>query len=251
MSEQEKNDQKIPEQGAVASDTKISDTLLSPDSDSDPWNAKDWQKLIPEKFRDEKGEIKIKELGKSYSHLEKKLGSGDMPPKTPEEYKIEVKLPAGVTIPEDKHKEFLKSCHGSGMTNKQVQFVMDKYGEILHQLTDDKEVTIAGLKKDWGEDFEKNLGMAHKAMLKLVDDETDRASILKVGNNPALIRLFARLGKDMQEDNPPSGGEFSSSDEDIEVLQKSKAYWDAKDPEHSKVKAKIKAHYEGKYRKTA
>ncbi len=241
---QEKNSTLQP---PASGDGTTETTLLG--SAADPWEAPGWEKLVPEKFIDEKGGIKIRDIAKSYAHLEKRIGSGELPPKDETGYKVDVKLPDGVEVSDENRKSFLKSCHAVGMTNKQVQFALDKYGEILNRFADSRDQTVAGLKKDWAEGYDENMGFAQKALDALVD-EGDRAVLLKAGNNPALIRLLARLGKDLKEDTPPAG-EYVSSGDDIESLQKSKAYWDPKDPEHGKVKTKVTAYYEQKQRKSA
>lgn len=244
MSESAEKENVQTEAGAA----KTNEPLLS--VESDPWEAADWQKNVPEKFKDEKGELKIKELAKSYVHIEKRVGSGDVPPKTAEEYKVDVRLPSGVDLTPERRTEFLKSCHSAGMTNKQVQFVMDKYSDVLQQFTDDKDSTIAGLKKEWGESFDGNMDLARKAFEALVD-EPDRAAMLKIGNNPALIRMLARLGAELKEDSPPTGEGIGVGDVDIDVLMKSHAYWNKQDPEHEKVKAKVSAYFAKKSRKSA
>lgn len=221
-------------------------TLLG--GEVDPWECADWQKNVPEKFRDEKGEIRIKELAKSFSHLEKRIGSAELPPKDADGYKVDVKLPEGVTMGEPELKGFLKACHGAGFTNKQVQFVMDKYSEVLGSFTDQRDKATSDLKTQWGEGYDANIALAQKAYLKLVP-EADRGLFQKAGNNPAVIRLLAVLGKDLTEDKIKAGEPSTGNAESIEALMKSPAYWDPKNPDHTRVKNQVKMYFENKYKK--
>lgn len=222
-------------------------------ANQDPWEADDWHKLVPEKFRDDKGELKIKDIAKSYVGLEKKLGAGEAPPKTPDEYKIDLKLPEGVELNKEQMKSFLASCHATGMTNKQVQHVMDRYagvlGEQFKAQVSTKEQAEAELKKVWGDSYGENVAFAQKAFNALADD-SDKAAVNQVGNNPTLLKMLAKLGRNLKEDNPPTGLPASGvTEEEIQTLQRSKAYFDAKDPEHNAVKAKVTAYYQRKFQK--
>lgn len=232
--------------------TPVADNLLAPDPASgDPAKPE-----VPEKFRTAEGALNQDALLKSYAELEKKLGAGESPPKSPDEYKLEYKLPEGVTVDKDAEKSFLASCHAQGMTNKQVQFVMTKYADILGAQVEaknaTKEETVAGLKTAWGEKYDENMTLARKAFAAIAD-EADRAELQKQGNNSAFIRMLAKIGANLKEDNPPIGNPLPSGSEDeIQSLMRSPAYWDSKQPDHLTVKAKVEAFHKAKFaRRTA
>lgn len=216
---------------------------------------------IPEKFRvmSESGELDHqatmqKVLG-SYTHMEKRLGSGDVPPKSAEEYKLEAFLPEGFEADQEKMKGHLGYFHGLGLTNSQVQGVMNRFGFVLGEgVASEKagfEAAQAELKENWGADFEKNKSLSNLVVATFADKE-DIAALQdpKVANNPPLQRLLAKIGLDLTTEDRPAGGEDSGSGGDsIEALQKSKAYWDPKHPEHTATKAKVTAYYEKKFGK--
>src|SRR3546814_96352 len=121
---------------------------------------------IPEKYRTNKEdgsldlEASSRKLAESYRHLETRLGSGDAPPKTFEEYapKIEAE---GFNWDEFKADEstqsFLKGAHAKGMTNAQVEYAISEYlkaapalVEGVAQLT--AQARTATLKAVWAHD---------------------------------------------------------------------------------------------------
>ncbi|BCD83601.1 hypothetical protein PSm6_00080 [Pseudomonas solani] len=94
------------------------------------------QDFIPEKYRVTKDDGSLdleqssRKLAESYKHLETRMGSGDAPPKSFDEYapKIEAE---GFNWDEFKADEgsqsFLKGAHAKGLTNAQVEFVLGEY----------------------------------------------------------------------------------------------------------------------------
>lgn len=255
-----------PEQGSILDTTTTTTPPASPEgagkppeanaqtaAGADPWEGDDWKKLVPDKFKDETGELKLKEIAKSYANLEKRLGAGDAPPKTPDEYKLDYKLPEGVAINKENEKGFLAACHAQGMTNKQVQFVMDKYAGLIGDQvknTDTKPKAEAELKKAWGEQFGEKVTLAQKAFKALPQDEVNVKSLAKIANNPGFVSLLAYIGKGLKEDVPPvvNGGNRGGDDE-IQAAMRSEPYWNAKHPEHLSVKARVEAYHKAKFTK--
>src|SRR5690606_40919240 len=92
---------------------------------------------IPEKLRvmKEDGsldqEASSRKVAEAYKHLETRFGSGDVPPKTPEEYAVKLEGVEGFNWDEFKVDEgtqsFLKGAHAKGLTNDQVQYVIGEY----------------------------------------------------------------------------------------------------------------------------
>lgn len=217
--------------------------------------------FVPEKFRvlkDDKTldlEASARKVEEHRSHLEKRLGAGDIPPKTAEEYKINVPEKLAATFKADELAkdpmmvQFMKDAHAAGMTQKQIDFAIGGYLERAPQLAGQLQELKAAdcttqLKADWktDEDFSKNVQAAYKAGEAYAGKDFE--GILKdYGNDPRVIRMLANVGKELGEDTSASAEANTSTAEDIAALQKSKAYWDPKDPTHEIVKGKVAAHY--------
>jgi len=193
---------------------------------------------IPEKFRTLKadGSIDIEasaaKMGESYSYLEKKLGSGDAPPKSYEEYQPVFSEEVGITFDDIKSdpvmQEFTKGAHALGMTNAQMSYVLDQYMKVLPEdIAQHQEIkadeTISTLKQTtWKTDAELKAGLADAYKAVSVVAGEDAAYLMdRYGNDPAFIRFAASFGEGMREDSPPAAmqmipeAEFSDKAHDM------------------------------------
>ncbi|HAS0832738.1 TPA: hypothetical protein QHZ08_002359 [Enterobacter cloacae] len=219
----------------------------------------DW---LPEKFRvmGEDGKLSIessaRKLAENYTHLEKRMGSGDAPPKTADEYapKVEVE---GFNWEEFKAdprmQSFMKSAHAKGITNDQMSFILGEYAQRAPELVGgaaalDSETASTQLREVWKTDaeFNKNIGLAFRAFNSLADD-ADKGRIDEIGNNPMVIRMLAKVGAEMQEDAPAGGDVDLEEQQTIRDLMKSPAYMDPKHADHERVSARVKAYYQKRY----
>lgn len=227
----------------------------APADASDPWESDDkWKELIPEKFRKD-GEIDYKNLAKSYLYAEKRIGSGDIPPKDETGYKLEYQFPEGVGIEPERETSFLKGCHAKGMTNAQVQYIMDEYANLIkdgmalqaQQQGAAKPDIEAQLRQEWGAEFDTQFANAQKAF-HAVADEQDKGNIKALSQSVPVMRMLAKLGANLNED-PGLPGEISGmSAVDVESLQKSEAYWNPRHPDHSKVKQQVTQYFQAKFK---
>lgn len=221
--------------------------------------ANDW---IPEKFRvmGEDGKLSIessaRKLAENYTHLEKRMGSGDAPPKTSDEYapKVEVE---GFNWEEFKAdprmQSFMKTAHAKGITNDQMSFILGEYAQRAPELVGgaaelDSQSATTQLREVWKTDaeFKQNIGLAFRAFNSLADD-ADKGRIDEIGNNPMVIRMLAKVGAEMQEDAPAGGDVNLEEQQTILDLMKSPAYMDPKHADHERVSAQVKAYYQKRY----
>lgn len=193
------------------------------------------------------------------SNLEKRLGTGDIPPKTAEEYKVNVPEAMKATFkPEDVAKDpmlqaFLKDAHAAGMTQKQVDFALASWFERAPQLSgalaqQKADECTAELKQEWKTDVEFKAHVDKAFAAGKAFAGADFEGILKDhGNDARIVRMLAKIGAELGPDgnSPNNGG--SLPDADVDALTKSKAYWDKNDPQHLTVKAKVEAHYAAKF----
>lgn len=205
---------------------------------------------VPDKFKNEDGTLNEQGVLKSYGELEKKLGAHGTPPEKAEDYKIEDKFPEGLEVNAEGRTAFLAKCHERGMTNDQVQFIMDEYAEIVSvatvEATETREGTIEQMKKLYGDDYHEKMASAMNAFRAA---GVEGISINDVGNNPAMIQILSVLGANLTEDQiprglPPLGG---MTEGDLHKLMASEAYWDKKHADHINTVEKVTAYYKAKH----
>lgn len=208
---------------------------------------------IPEKFKvtAEDGSVDYKatvaKMNESYSYLEKKVGTGEVAPKSVDEYKLEREdFDFEEFKADESNKEFLKSAHAQGITNKQLDFLLSEYDKRAVDLVSnssqiDTDTTVQTLQSDWGDKYEANIFNAVKAARAcgITDEQINNPLI---GNNVAFIKMAAYFGSQMTEDKPVSNG--TPVNVDIQSLMRSEAFFNPKHPDHKSVKAQIDSYYD-------
>lgn len=230
----------------IEQDTTAS-TVLSTVNDSSNETA------IPEKFKvtAEDGSVDYKatvaKMNESYSYLEKKVGTGEVAPKSVDEYKLEREdFDFEEFKADESNKEFLTEAHKHGITNKQLDFLISEYDKRAVNLVSnssqiDTDTTVQTLQSDWGDKYEANIFNAVKAARACgITDEQINDPL--IGNNVAFIKMAAYFGSQMTEDKPVSNG--TPVNVDINSLMRSPAFFDPKHPEHKSVKAQIDSYYD-------
>ncbi|MGK0735950.1 hypothetical protein ACSFCT_04035 [Yokenella regensburgei] len=219
--------------------------------------ANDW---LPEKYRvsGEDGALNVEQsarkLAEAHVALEKRMGGVGTAPKTADEYSpaVEVdgfKWDEFKAAPET--QSFLKAAHAKGITNDQMGFILGEYVKNAQQIATgsaelDAEAATTSLREVWKTDteFNQNLGLAYRAFNSLAEQGDD---INVIGNNPMVIRMLAKVGKEMQEDGPVGGDINLAEQQTIRELMKSPAYMDPKHADHDRVSAQVKAYYHKTY----
>ena len=231
---------------AIEQDTTAS-TVLSTVNDSSIETA------IPEKFKvtAEDGSVDYKatvaKMNESYSYLEKKVGTGEVAPKSVDEYKLEREdFDFEEFKADESNKEFLTEAHKHGITNKQLDFLISEYDKRAVNLVSnssqiDTDTTVQTLQSDWGDKYEANIFNAVKAARAcgITDEQINDPMI---GNNVAFIKMAAYFGSQMTEDKPINNG--TPVNVDIQSLMRSEAFFNPKHPDHKSVKAQIDSYYD-------
>lgn len=232
---------------AIEQDTTAS-TVLSTVNDSSIETA------IPDKFKvtAEDGSVDYKatvaKMNESYSYLEKKVGTGEVAPKSVDEYKLEREdFDFEEFKADESNKEFLSEAHKHGITNKQLDFLLSEYDKRAVNLVSnssqiDTDTTVQTLQSEWGNDkYEANIFNAVKAARAcgITDEQINNPLI---GNNVAFIKMAAYFGSQMTEDKPVSNG--TPVNVDIQSLMRSEAFFNPKHPDHKSVKAQIDSYYD-------
>ena len=230
----------------IEQDTTAS-TVLSTVNDSSIETA------IPDKFKvtAEDGSVDYKatvaKMNESYSYLEKKVGTGEVAPKSVDEYKLEREdFDFEEFKADESNKEFLTEAHKHGITNKQLDFLLSEYDKRAVDLVSnssqiDTDTTVQTLQSDWGDKYEANIFNAVKAARAcgITDEQINNPLI---GNNVAFIKMAAYFGSQMTEDKPVSNG--TPVNVDIQSLMRSEAFFNPKHPDHKSVKAQIDSYYD-------
>lgn len=202
----------------------------------------DFKGSLPEEYRADPAADKFKntgELFKSYKELEKLVGLEKIPlpkkdkdgnydpegmrqvalrlgmPKDPAGYQFEkkVKIPDGLKADETAIGNLKGLYHKLGLLPHQAegvtQFMMDTLGRAQTEQgkkgTVDRQTAENGLRAEWGAKFDQNINLARKAM-KAFTDEADQSYIDQgIGNDPKLIKIFAKIGESMSEDQIDKG----------------------------------------------
>ena len=232
---------------AIEQDTTAS-TVLSTVNDSSI------ETVIPDKFKvtAEDGSVDYKatvaKMNESYSYLEKKVGTGEVAPKSVDEYKLEREdFDFEEFKADESNKEFLSEAHKHGITNKQLDFLLSEYDKRAVDLVSnssqiDTDTTVQTLQSEWGNDkYEANIFNAVKAARAcgITDEQINNPLI---GNNVAFIKMAAYFGSQMTEDKPVSNG--TPVNVDIQSLMRSEAFFNPKHPDHKSVKAQIDSYYD-------
>lgn len=230
--------------------------------------------FIPEKYRTNKEdgsldlEASSRKVAEAYKHLETRLGSGDAPPKSFEEYapKVEVE---GFNWDEFKADEgtqsFLKGAHAKGLTNDQVSFVIGEYMRVAPELVGGaaqltQQDCTAALKAAWGDDaaVKQNVGASYRAAQAFASEGQApgnfEALMSKYGNDPDFIAFTANIGKELREDSPINAGS-PVSDQDFAVktseLRNQLQALPLGDPKRAAVQQELDSLYNSRYNKPA
>ena len=207
----------------VAPQPVAQETVLGP-SESDN---QDWKSTLSEDLKNDptlKNFKDVESLAKTVVHQQKQMGNRIPIPKTPEEHmevynklgrpetadKYEVAVPETHTeyIGEDQINQFKNVAHNIGLNNEQVKQLIDFQvknidAQAQRYQTDiavQKQHTEESLKKEWGHEYDMNVRNARRALQVYGDPEITELMNGEAGNIPAVVKMFARLGKDVTED---------------------------------------------------
>jgi hypothetical protein len=230
----------------------------------------DW---IPEKYRslDKDGKAidvtaSARKGFQALGELQKRMVDVGLPPEDAEKY--EIAAPEGWDLAElKKDPQFaskLKGYHALGMTNKQVQQVINDFAEVAPEIAAaateaSNEKAMANLALVWKTPEEmtskiKASVRGAEALAKSIGLTFNEVEAYGLGNNPLFIRLMEGYARQIGEDSAPlapSGAPASTEWEDVN--KKLKAELDeipeSKPRERRTKLDQITAHYEKRYAK--
>lgn len=229
--------------------------------------------FIPEKYRTNKEdgsldlEASSRKVAEAYKHLETRMGSGDVPPKTADEYTVKLEGVGDFNWDEFKADEntqsFLKGAHAKGLTNDQVQYVIGEYMKAAPGLIEggvqlSTQDCTAALKAVWTDEaaMRSNVTASYRAAEAFASEAGKPGNfqtlMSKYGNDPDFIAFTANIGKELKEDTAINGGvQVSEADFAVKAaeLRSQLAAMPQHDPKRAGIKAQLDAMYESKFNK--
>lgn len=237
-----------------------------------PAAVSDWRADLPEEIRLDPSMSTINDvssLAKGYIHAQRMIGRDKIPlpgdsatddewnaiydrlgrPSSPSDYKhsfqSEESLPGQID-------QFNEAVHKLGLTEKQRAGIIDMYEGMVAQTSDSIERSVvtrqadveAELKREYGQTYENAIARANNSarFFGLEDDfmNLQLADGTMLGNHPALIRAFAKIGDSISEsavtgdttDQLMTPAEAQRQLDDVRRMDG--PYWDKKHPEHDR-----------------
>jgi len=203
---------------------ETSTTLMGSDDGIDN---QDWKSALPEELRNDATLSNFKDvasLAKTVVHQQQQMGNRiPLPktdeeraelysklgrPETAEEYQIEIGDELKPYFRDESVTEFKKVAHDIGLNPQQVSALIEmQKNSISSELSNSSahlevqaQETQEALKQEWGVQYDREIRSAKRALSVYGDDEIMALMNTEAGNNPAVIKMFARLGKEITED---------------------------------------------------
>lgn len=136
------------------------------------------------------------------------------------------KVPEGFEVNEDVQKDLIDFAHEKRLSQEEAQKLADMNTKAAQDAVNEMYGKWEGIQKDWrnaakadkeygGEDFDKNLGLAKRALKEYGTPELAEAvELTGMGNHPELVRFLVRVGKTLSEDNVMNeGGAITSTEQ--------------------------------------
>ena len=268
------------EQQPVQPDVQTTTTLTSDQTTTEQPKEVDFKSLIPEAYKEEKSLHNFSNMDdfvKSYLHSQKLVGADKIAipnkyssdedwkkvykqlgtPETGEGYKY--KLPEDHKIEDDTLKSFSNEAAKLGLLPNQANGVMNYYNEIIKQGLSDQaaqqktaqDEAVVELRKEFGASYQKEIQSAKNLVHATLGKEFIDNSLLqdgsRLGDNPTVIKAFAKLANKLSEDDivkgdVPSYLTTSEINKQISALQQpGSAYWDKNHLSHNDAVAEVQA----------
>jgi len=240
----------------LAEETVQSSTVLGSGSDN-----QDWRSSLPDDLRNDatlQNFKDIESLAKTVVHQQKVLGSRIPIPKTDaerselytklgrpetsEQYKINIPETHKSYFQDENVSQFKNVAHKIGLNNEQVNALIDYQLKTIDNQVSTEPSKIAAertntenaLKKEWGYEYDKNVRSAQRALSVYGDDEIRQLMDTEAGNNPAVIKMFARLGAEVTEDMAKNTQNNSLATSPLDAQSEiDSIFSNANDPYHS------------------
>ena len=154
----------------------------------------------------------------------------------------------------DAVKTFTAEARKLGMTHEQYAFALKTVAAAEldgrnYATNQNKEASEAALREAWAEPsaYAANIKAAGAAVRALVPADEQAAFTSRYGNDAGVIKLLARIGAEISEDQPLGLASPVPTAEDVKTLMHSEAYQNSAHPEHAATMAKVQRFYAKHY----
>ena len=186
-------------------------------------------------------------LAEGYAAAAKRIGTGDLPPESPDAYKDSPVPEAFKDVPLDPEltRSFRERAHKAGLTQSQLDFVMGEYFSVVPSVLNaaaslSADEARAELSKVWSSpaELQRNMTAAERAV-SLMPGELQEQIRTKYGTDPVFWQFAAQFGRETREDRPASTGGSTPPATDVEAIMRSEAYRNPKHPDHQRVSLQV------------
>ena len=221
----------------------MSETMIdsgeTPEQPAGSTESTDWRAHIPEDLKDEPSLADIQDiasLAKGYVHAQHMVGADKVVlpgadatdeekaeffgklgrPDTAEGYEMPGEnMPEGVTLDQELTATFFAEAHRIGLNKSQAAALIRWQAEVAAESATEqtqkyeqtKEDAGAALRKEYGPAFEQNIDLAQRAAMQFGGSElVQLLNATGLGNEPAIIKAFAKIGRSVSEDEIVGGG---------------------------------------------
>ena len=138
--------------------------------------------------------------------------------RVPDDGRYSLTMPEGIEVDQELIDALGPDFHNLGLTNRQAQQLADRFIEIQGRRGKAAGEAWAGRVQGWAEEARRDreiggakwggtVGSAQRALSRLGTPALrEYLNTSGGGNHPEMIRIFAKVGSMIQEDNPPNGG---------------------------------------------
>ena len=236
-----------------------------------------WFDSLPQDMREDQNITKfesVEGMAKSWLNAQRMIGQDKIPmPQTDEDWGnvygrlgrpdesggYEINAPEGSTVDETMQGDFKATAHDIGLNQSQMDKLTEWYfGTASAQTEANNNASesalndaVGSLKKDWGQAFDQNVGIAQRAIGEFLGD-SDKEFLntavidgVKVGDHPVMAKMFHTIGSAMMEGGKLEGlgTERAMTPNDIQdkinTLMAHPAYIDRTNPEHKQIARQV------------
>ncbi len=248
---------------------------------AEPFGASaEWTSTLSPELRqmvETKGYRTPADVVQAYAHAQRAIGADKIPlpkdgvwdevaraklgiPREAAGYKLNrPELPQGIAYDETFEKAALPIAHKLGLTPAQVQGLLDFYAghqaqsfqSVARGRMEDETQSAGLLQQEWGPTYDTKVAQAARAARYFGGQQLiDFLNQTGAGNNPELVRTFAKIGSMMTEDSLKVGrahGFSISPDEarrEANKLMSAPAYTNRDHPEHGSTVEQVQQLFE-------